>query len=157
MSIIRANACDLPVLVPLFEAYRQFYRREPDPAGAMAFLRQRLEKEDSVIFLTLLEDGTAAGFTQLYPLFSSVRMRKLWLLNDLFVDEAYRGRRLSLGLIEQAKRLAQATGAAGLILETEKGNAIGNQLYPRTGFLRSEQNYYHWDCPTSEPVTLVEP
>jgi len=39
-----------------------------------------------VVFLALDGDaGRATGFTQLYPLFSSVAARRKWLLNDLLV------------------------------------------------------------------------
>ena len=51
-------------------------------------------------------------------------------------------------LIEQAKELVRESQAAGLMLETDKSNQVGNQLYPRTGFvLNSGSNFYVWDCP----------
>jgi ribosomal protein S18 acetylase RimI-like enzyme len=87
-----------------------------------------------------------AGFVQLYPLFSSTRLKKLWLLNDLYVDEMFRGQRISIMLIDEAKRLAMETNSAGLILETAKSNVIGNQLYIRTGFeLDKDHHYYSWE------------
>ena len=60
------------------------------------------------------------GFVQLYPLFSSTRMEKLWLLNDLFVDPDYRGKGISKGLINKAKELVEESDACGMFLETEK-------------------------------------
>ena len=57
----------------------------PDPELDYEFLREPLTGEESVVFVAL-EGGTAAGFTQLYPLFSSVSARRLWVLNDLFVS-----------------------------------------------------------------------
>jgi GNAT superfamily N-acetyltransferase len=94
--------------------------------------------------------GDLAGFVQLYPLFSSTRMKKLWLLNDLFVQEEYRGKGYSLALIEKSKKLCEETGACGLMLETHKENIIGNKLYERTGFsLDAEHNYYSWNTNTS--------
>ncbi len=85
------------------------------------------------------------GFVQLYPLFSSTRMEKLWLLNDLFVIPNFRGKGISVELINQAKQLVKQTGACGLMLETEKNNIIGNNLYLKTGFVLSEgSNYYEY-------------
>jgi GNAT superfamily N-acetyltransferase len=85
------------------------------------------------------------GFIQLYPLFSSTRLRRLWLLNDLFVDPKYRGLKASVILIDRAKQLVKQTNAAGLVLETAKSNAIGNTLYLKTNFVLDEDhNYYRW-------------
>jgi GNAT superfamily N-acetyltransferase len=82
----------------------------------------------------------------LYPLFSSTRMKRLWLLNDLFVDKEYRGKGVSKQLIAAAKELCKQTNACGLVLETAKKNIVGNDLYPKVGFsLDKEHNYYSWD------------
>ncbi len=74
-------------------------------------------------------------------------MKKLWLLNDLFVDKKFRSKGISVLLIEAAKELCIKTEACGLILETAKSNLIGNNLYPRTGFeLDVDHHYYSWEC-----------
>lgn len=90
------------------------------------------------------------GFVQLYPIFSSTRMKRLWLLNDLYVNPAYRSKGVSIALINECKTLCRSTNACGLILETAKDNVVGNNLYARTGFLRDEaHNYYEWDIEPS--------
>ena len=86
------------------------------------------------------------GFVQLYPIFSSTRMQRLWLLNDLYVEKIYKGKGISKQLIEISKSLCKQTNACGLILETAKTNIVGNELYPKVGFsLDKEHNYYFWD------------
>jgi GNAT superfamily N-acetyltransferase len=73
-------------------------------------------------------------------------MQRSWLLNDLYVHPTFRGKGISKKLIEAAKQLARGTNAAGLLLETEKTNITGNQLYPSAGFvLYNETNFYWWD------------
>jgi ribosomal protein S18 acetylase RimI-like enzyme len=73
-------------------------------------------------------------------------MKKLWLLNDLFVHPNFRGLNISNALINEAKNLSKNTLAAGLILETAKTNTIGNLLYPKCGFeLDNEHNFYSWN------------
>jgi hypothetical protein len=66
--IRRATIEDLDLIVPLFEAYRQFYRQQPDLNLARTFLADRFRHHQSVIFLALdaaLDDnGSALGFTQ---------------------------------------------------------------------------------------------
>ncbi len=139
-----ATLSDLPALSGLFDQYRVFYRKTPDLPAAQQFLEDRLNEKDSVIYVAALE-GQLVGFTQLYPIFSSTRMRRLWLLNDLFVHPAQRGKGISLQLLEQAKNLCRDTNACGVLLETEKSNTIGNQLYPRAGFQQNEaSNFYEW-------------
>ena len=145
MKIRRASRSDIEQLVKLFEQYRIWYKKEPDAQKARKFLLERMEKSESIVFVAEAEDGQLAGFTQLYPLFSSTRMRRAWLLNDLFVDENERGKGISKLLIEEAKEHCRSTDGYGVTLETGKDNRIGNQLYPKAGFhLNSECNFYEW-------------
>ena len=146
IKIEQATHNDLDKLAILFDNYRVFYQKASDIASAKIFLRERMEAKESVIFVSLNEEKIMTGFTQLYPLFSSTRMKRLWLLNDLFVDANHRGKGISVALIEKAKDFCKETKGCGLILETAKTNKIGNSLYPRAGFtLDSDHNYYGWD------------
>ena len=145
MQIRIATISDIDQLSQLFDQYRVFYRKTSDINGAKEFLVSRIEQQDSVIYVSESADGNLNGFVQLYPLFSSTRMQKLWLLNDLFVTQSSRGLGISKALIERAKQLVLDTSAAGMFLETEVSNDIGNSLYPRCGFtLNSASNFYEW-------------
>lgn len=146
IKIEQATIEDVDKLAMLFDQYRVFYQKPTDLSGAKAFLIERINAAESVIFISINESKALTGFTQLYPLFSSTRMKRLWLLNDLFVDPNHRGKGISVALIDRAKELAKQTGACGLLLETAKTNKIGNSLYPKTGFVLDEDhNYYSWD------------
>ena len=97
-------------------------------------------------FVAENSDRMLVGFVQLYPLFSSTRMKKLWLLNDLFVNPEFRSKGVSVNLIDKSKQLVKETKACGMFLETEKSNFIGNNLYPKTEFKLNEgSNYYEWN------------
>jgi GNAT superfamily N-acetyltransferase len=140
-----AGLDDLPFLSVLFDKYRVFYGKLSDVPAAENFLKDRIIQKESIIYVCL-DNDQILGFTQLYPLFSSTRMKRLWLLNDLFVDSPYRGLGISKILIDKAKDLAIHSGAAGLSLETAKSNMIGNNLYPSVGFrLEDEVNFYFWE------------
>lgn len=144
-KITKAELTDLNQLVPLFDAYRVFYKYPSNVYDAEVFLKERITHAESVIYLALSKSGIAVGFAQLYPLFSSTRMKRLWLLNDLYVDEIHRGKGVSVMLIDAAKKLCMDTGACALTLETAKTNFIGNNLYIKTGFnLDQDHNYYEW-------------
>ncbi|HEY9004592.1 MAG TPA: GNAT family N-acetyltransferase [Ohtaekwangia sp.] len=145
MTITQALPDDLEALAPLFDAYRVFYQHPSDLPGATAFLSERITSHDSVIYIAWSDENIPIGFVQLYPLLSSTRMKRIWLLNDLYVAPAFRGLKVSVKLIDRAKQLTQETGAASLLLETAKTNTIGNSLYQRTDFvLDTDHNYYSW-------------
>ncbi|HLK26989.1 MAG TPA: GNAT family N-acetyltransferase [Puia sp.] len=147
MIVIRnARIEDVAQLSKLFDLYRIFYRKQSDIEGAKNFLYERIKNNESVIYVAE-EENELLGFTQLYPQFTSTRMKRSWLLNDLFVLQEHRERGISKQLIEAAKQLAIKTNAAGLLLETEKTNTVGNRLYPSAGFaLYDSSNFYWWDA-----------
>jgi len=136
---------DIDHLSELFDGYRLFYRKTTGLEGAKTFLEHRISKQDSKLFVAETDENTLVGFVQLYPLFSSTRMKKFWLLNDLFVHPEFRGKGVAIELIQRAKALVLESKACGMFLETEKSNLIGNTLYPKTGFvLNTDSNYYEW-------------
>ena len=149
MIIREAKTDDLNQLSPLFDSYRQFYRKQSDVISAGEFLEERLTSRESMIFVAE-ENHTLAGFAQLYPLFSSTRLKRLWLLNDLFVHADHRRKGIARMLIERCFQFVNATGACGIMLETERTNTIANQLYRQTGFQLIENNFYfHENRPVS--------
>ena len=144
MQIREAKLSDLENLPDLFNSYRMFYGKKSDLKVANEFLRSRIENKDSKIFVCDL-NNELSGFVQLYPIFSSTRVSKYWLLNDLFVDIKKRGKGYSKLLIDRSKELVIESKACGMMLETEKSNDIGNMLYPSTGFKKNKlSNFYEW-------------
>ncbi|MFI5134891.1 MAG: GNAT family N-acetyltransferase [Chitinophagales bacterium] len=141
MIIREASIADLNQLAKLFDAYRQFYRKNSDVEAARIFLTERMNKNESVIYVADA-DGALTGFVQLYPLFSSTRMKRLWLLNDLFVHPDFRRRGIAKQLFEKCFQLMRETNACGVMLETENKNFIGNKLYQQLGFELIENNFY---------------
>ncbi len=139
MHIRRAEAteADVALAAPLFDAYRQFYDQPSDLELARAFLADRLWAEDSVVLLAFDAPGAAeaVGFAQLYPSWSSVAARPIWILNDLFVAPAARGRGVGRALLERCRQLGVETGAAFLVLETLAGNTGAQKLYESLGWV----------------------
>ena len=106
MTIIQATIDHLNDLVPLFDAYRIFYRQPSDRKAAKDFLYKRLTKNDSIIYVAFV-DKIAVGFTQLFPSFSSVSMQPLYILNDLYVDKEFRKQGIGGALLNKAKDLCK--------------------------------------------------
>ncbi|MDX2247806.1 MAG: GNAT family N-acetyltransferase [Bacteroidia bacterium] len=143
MKIFTATTDHLPALAPLFDAYRTFYRRGSDMEAARTFLEERITRQESVVFLAM-SDNVGAGFTQLYPLFSSLGMKRRWLLNDLYVAPEFRNMGVATLLLECAREWGMATGANALILETEVTNVGAQRLYEKTGWKRDIGNFSYY-------------
>lgn len=142
--IKQATLAYLDESATLFNLYRIFYRQESDLEKGKDFLRERFINNESTIFLVVV-DNQAVGFVQLYKLFHYTKLAKQWLLSDLYVHPDFRGQGLSIALIDRSKLWCEETNACGLMLETEKTNDVGNNLYPRCGFeYDGLHNYYHW-------------
>lgn len=139
MEIRRARPSDRDIVAVLFDAYRQFYDQPANPALARQFIGERLDRDESVIYLAVV-DGSAVGFVQLYPVFSSTAARpgRLWLLNDLFVTAAARRHGAARALMERAKEHAQETQAVGLFLQTARDNHPAQALYRSLGYRRDD-------------------
>ena len=145
VRIVRAAAKDADRVAPLFDAYRQFYKQKSEPAAARAFITDRLKRGESVIFVALSGEK-AVGFVQLYPCFSSTAMKRMWILNDLFVTpEARRGGAARV-LMERARQWAVETKADGLWLETAVNNHPAQRLYESLGWKR-DNDFYRYLMP----------
>ena len=139
IEIVRAGPADLEAVVRLFDQYRVFYGRPSELEGARSFIAARLAAGDSVVFLARApgaRDGL--GFTQLYPSYSSVAMRRIWILNDLYVAPAARRQGVGQMLMDRARAHGQETGALRLELSTAKTNATAQALYRRLGYVADD-------------------
>lgn len=143
MEIIRGTLDDVGKIAPLFDAYRQFYKAEPDLEGSFRFIWERLELGESVIFLAL-EGERAIGFIQLYPVFASVQLKRLWILNDLYVDETVRKGGVGHALMKRAEEYARETNTRGLFLRTAIDNLAAQKLYESCGWVR-DTKFYRYD------------
>ncbi|WP_374249250.1 N-acetyltransferase family protein [Thermomonas sp.] len=141
LSITRAGPAELDALSQLFDAYRQFYGQPSDLARARQWLRERLRFGESVVLVA--RRGVALiGFAQLYPMFSSVRTARTWILNDLYVDAGARRSGVGHALLEAAAAFARADGAAGIALETAQDNAAARALYRAAGWQEDTSQWY---------------
>lgn len=140
-EIRRSSLDDLDALVPLFDGYRRFYGQAADLDGARAFLEARLRHDESIVLLATL-DGRPAGFTQLFPLFSSVAMTRVYLLNDLYVAEHARRSGVAGALLDAARDVALAEGATRLVLETAADNFPAQALYRGAGWTQEHSLWF---------------
>ena len=128
MEVFEARITDLASATELFDAYRQFYGYPPDPDACRFYLRDGLR---------------TVGFMQLYPSFSSLSMKPVWILYDLFVAPEARKRGVATLLLSKAQSLAAETGASEVTLATAIDNQAAQRAYERLGWNRDDDFCYY--------------
>lgn len=141
IEISRASVDTATMLAPLFDQYRQFYEQPSDVNAAKEYLAKRMENEQSVIFYAKYEQH-AVGFLQLYYGFSSIHMKKIFILNDLYVAPSARKQGVAESLIQKAVGFAKENGAHHMTLTTAKDNPA-QELYRRLGW-HIESKFEHF-------------
>lgn len=157
--IRRAELGDVNGVAQLFNEYRMFYDQLTDLNGANEYIRERMERNESVILIAELEVNSdkraeisltdkpltneLGGFVQLYPSFSSVSMRPIWVLNDLYIHADHRQKGIARKLLQAARRLGEESGAVRIVLSTAISNKKAQVLYESEGYtLDTEFMYY---------------
>jgi GNAT superfamily N-acetyltransferase len=144
MIIRRAKKKDIDKLSVLFDKYRIFYKQQPDIGNVKTFLKKRMKRKESVIFVAE-ERNELLGFTQLFPIFSSVSMKRTWLLNDLYVNESARGKGAATALLNAAKDFGKETGSRWLLLQTAADNFTAQKVYEKNGWVKETDFFYRAD------------
>lgn len=141
MQIIRINKTQGELVFELFDKYRVFYKQLSDILLAKNFIQERLDNDESIIFVALDENlSKPIGFTQLYPKYSSVRASKNWILNDLYVDSGHRKQSAGKRLIETAINFAKENNAKFVELSTAVDNYTAQSLYEQIGFEKQAED-----------------
>jgi ribosomal protein S18 acetylase RimI-like enzyme len=148
MEIFEATIEDLEGVSNLFNLYRIFYQQESDLESAKTYIKERIENKESVLFV-VKDKQNYVGFTQLYPAFSSISLKRAWILNDLYVDKEARKQGVGELLLRKAKEFAIETGAKSLSLSTAPDNHSAQRLYEKNGYKRDTQ-YYHYELDLAE-------
>ena len=153
MRIIQATLEHLDLLTPLFVKYREFYGSLPYPDSSRAFLEKRLRRKKSVIYLAFPDDddGRLLGFCQLYPSFSSLSLKRVWILNDIYVAEDARRQLVADNLMRTAKKMAKETQAVRMRVSTDSANLVAQKTYESIGF-REDTEFKNYILPISDEL-----
>ena len=143
LQIKQASIDDINIVAPLFNAYRIFYNQASDMTGATNFLYERIVKNQSTLFIAFI-NGEAVGFTQLYPIFSSISLRPALLLNDLYIAETARKMGIATALLNKAKEFGKQNNAGWLLLETVFDNYNAQSLYEKNGWIKQTDFFFQF-------------
>uniref|UniRef100_A0AAU2JR66 GNAT family N-acetyltransferase n=1 Tax=Streptomyces sp. NBC_00049 TaxID=2903617 RepID=A0AAU2JR66_9ACTN len=145
-----AGEADVDTAAGLFRGYLDFYEVDvKDPDHPRAFLAERIANGESLVLLADSDsdaEGTrTVGLAQVYRTFSSLALRPVWILSDLYVDPS--GRRTGAGraLLREVLRRAAEAGVSGVQLETGYDNTVAQGLYEAEGFVREGYHIYFHD------------
>lgn len=135
MRIVQATLEHLDLLTPLFIKYREFYGELPFPDSSRKFLETRLKRKESVIYLALADDeDKLLGYCQLFSSYSSLSLKRVWILNDIFVAEDARRMLVADRLLQTAKQMAKETNAVRMRVATSVSNEVAQKTYESIGF-----------------------
>lgn len=140
VKIMHATTDDVDAVAEMFDLYRQFYDQEPDLKKCRNFIYKRITRSESIVLLAVDPDnGSALGFTQLYPTYCSVAAARIFVLYDLFVRIEARNRGIGRALMKRAEEHARAAGVSRIQLETHHTNKHAQHLYESLGYKKDEE------------------
>ena len=144
ISIVQGDAHNVHEAAGVFDLFRQHYGEQSDIKTCVEFLVARQEASESVVYFAKDDVGDVVGFTQLYPMFSSVPFRRDLFLGDLFVVETARGKGIGRMLLEAAKIYGNDIASKGILLTTDIENTNAQELYKSFGFEPDTGNRYYY-------------
>jgi GNAT superfamily N-acetyltransferase len=139
VEIAPITAEEFEELLPLIAAYQRFYEvEEISDERNRAFFRRFLAPSEDGLLLGARSDGRLIGYACLYWHFSSTEACESVLMNDLYVDEAARGKGVGRALIEASAEVARERGVPFVEWSTAPDNHTAQRLYDSLGAERSE-------------------
>jgi len=139
-EIVRVRAEHVEQLLPLMQAYCEFYEAAPSDV-ALRGLAEALLADPQRAGIQLLardRDGTALGFATIFWTFSTLSAAPIGLMNDLYVAPVARGMGVGRALIDACARECARRGVGELEWYTAPENRRAQSVYDGTGATRSE-------------------
>ena len=143
VTIRQPTTDDIEEIAKLFDAYRVFFEQGSDLSLAQEFLGDRLNNSESVIFCAYTSDERCVGFAQLYPSFSSVSAKRIWILNDLFVLESVRGMGIGTKLLSEIEAFGEESQAIAILVEATLSNTGAQKLYESKGYQKVTGRFFY--------------
>jgi len=141
--IRKATLEDLDQLTNLFDQYVVFYKKPSNYEKHKAYLKERIENNEATIFLACDDNNLdkIIGFALIYITFSSLALKKILILNDLYVNSEVRKNGIGEKLILRTVELAKELDSNLIRLRTAKNNIVAQGLYHKMGFVREDYLY----------------
>ena len=143
-KIINAEKKHIEEIGVLFDLYRQFYKYESNLIESTNYIKDRINNNESTIFIAISDANEVIGFVQLYETFGSLDLGKIVILYDLYVKEDHRKNNIGRKLMIKSHEYAKKINAKRIQLSTAIDNYIGQSLYESLGYVKDD-NFYTYD------------
>ena len=143
-KIIKAEEKHIEKIGILFNLYRQFYKYESNLIKSTNYIKDRINNNESIIFIAISDANEAIGFVQLYETFGSLDLGKIVILYDLYVKADHRKNNIGRKLMIKSHEYAKKINAKRIQLSTAIDNYIGQSLYESLGYVKDD-NFYTYD------------
>jgi ribosomal protein S18 acetylase RimI-like enzyme len=114
-------------------------------SSAKAPTREELEttiNAPGTVLLAVRQSGNLVGMLTLVTFAIPTGMRAI--IEDVVVDERYRGQGVAEALTSEALALAEAAGARTVDLTSRPSREAANRLYQKLGFQKRDSNVYRY-------------
>ncbi|RDU37995.1 GNAT family N-acetyltransferase [Neobacillus piezotolerans] len=144
MEIRPAAYQDVNRLYKLMRQYIvDFYKQpEPEEDKLKGLITHLMEAPSSGLQFVAEENGELIGFATLYFTFSTLKVKRQAILNDLFVVPESRGKKVGEKLFQASLGYIRENGFASMTWETAKDNLAAQSLYEKMGGKLSEWLVY---------------
>ena len=143
IKIIKAKKENYKEVGFLFDLYRQFYKYKTEIKKSTKYIKERISKKESTIFLCYC-DKEPAGFVQLYETFDSLNINKKLVLYDLYVKKEFRQIGIGKSLMDIAKKFVHKKKIKLIELSTAITNKKAQSLYESLEYKRDKEYYNYF-------------
>lgn len=143
MIVKKLNEKYIAQLATVVDEYREFCGFKESHTETKIFFQKLLIENNAATFIAVNADDKVMGFINLYPSYSTLSLKKIWILNDLGVSSNFRRLGVANALINQVIEFAKSSGAIRIELKTQKINLNAQKLYSEIGFEIDQNNIYY--------------
>jgi GNAT superfamily N-acetyltransferase len=104
-------------------------------------IEKHIETKTYAIKLVATHDGSIRGWAYVYIIYNDLHAEPYGLLENVFVEEAYRGQGVGTALIQEAISEAKARGCYKIIAQSRHGKPDVHALYEKHGFRNHGLNF----------------
>lgn len=106
--------------VIVVDEYRKFCGFNLSPEATKGFFKNLHKENKAATFIAISEEYEIMGFINLYPSYSTLSLRKIWILNDLGVSSRFRRLGVAQALIKKSIEFAKESGSIRIELKLQK-------------------------------------
>ncbi|AGK52863.1 GCN5-related N-acetyltransferase [Bacillus sp. 1NLA3E] len=131
-------------LYKLMKQYIVDFYKQPEPKEneLIGLINYLLKNPSSGLQFVAEENGELLGFTTLYFTFSTLKVKKQAILNDLYVVPYARGKKVGEKLFQTSLDYIRENDFSSMTWETATDNVVAQSLYNKMGGELSEWLFY---------------